>query len=42
MKISALSAREYLEKPPACVSRRKFERALTQVKDVEPAERDAQ
>lgn len=39
-KISALAAGEYLEKRAACGSRRKFERALSKVKDVEPTEQD--
>lgn len=39
-KISALAAGEYLEKHAARGSRRKFERALGKVKDVEPDDRD--
>jgi len=39
-KISALAAGEYLENRAARGSRRKFERALSKVKHVEPEERD--
>jgi hypothetical protein len=39
-KISALAAGEYLEKRAARGNRRKFERALSKVKDVQPPEHD--
>ena len=39
-KISALAAGEYLENRAARGIRRKFERALRKVKDVEPEEHD--
>ena len=39
-KISALAAGEYLEQRAARGSRRKFERALRKVEDVEPEEGD--
>jgi hypothetical protein len=39
-KISALAAGEYLEQRAARGSRRKFERALKKVKNVEPDKRD--
>ena len=39
-EISVLAAAEYLEQRAARGGRRKFERALRKVKDVEPEERD--
>jgi predicted HicB family RNase H-like nuclease len=39
-KLSALSARDYLEERARRGSRKKFERALRKVADVEPEERD--
>jgi len=39
-KLSALSTRDYLEERARRGSRRKFERALKKVADVEPEERD--
>ena len=39
-KISVLAAGEYLEKRAARGSRRKFDRALSKIKDVEPQECD--
>jgi hypothetical protein len=39
-KISALAAGEYLEKRAERGNRRKFERALSKVKNIEPAEHD--
>ena len=39
-RISALAAAEYLEQRAARGSRRKFERALRKVNDVEPEKRD--
>jgi len=39
-KVSALAAEEYLAGRAARGSRRKFERALTKVKNVEPTKRD--
>jgi hypothetical protein len=39
-KISVLAAGEYLQKRAASGSRRKFERALSKVKKVQPAEQD--
>lgn len=39
-KISALAAGKYFEKRAERGSRRKYERALRKVKDVEPAEED--
>ena len=39
-KISALAAGEYLEKRATRGNRRKFERALGKVKDIEPDDRD--
>lgn len=39
-KMSALMTREYLEERAARGSRKKFERALAKVADVEPEERD--
>ena len=39
-KISALAAGEYLEKRGARGNRRKFDRALSKVKDVKPEEHD--
>ena len=39
-KLSALAAGEYLQKRAARGSRRKFDRALSKVKNVAPADRD--
>jgi len=39
-KISALAAGEYLEQRAARGNRRKFDRALSKVKDVKPEEHD--